>query len=377
MADKPFQFICGADDYLVSRVGRERYDALAAEITDEFSREIVSGFANNVGEVETAVNRFRESVQTISMFGDRRLVWLKDVNFLADTVTGRAEGTLKCVEALQEILASVDPRHVAVLVTAAPVDRRRAFPKWCEKNGEFALIGGGDGQAASEALAGIVLAEAKSLGASFGPGALDLLLAKVGANSRFLIEETRKLATYAATGGDVGSEAEGSVARIEEAHVAELTPNVAEGDFFEAAEAFFGGNLVRTLKALEHHFFNGGDARPVLAALQNRNRLLLQVRALVDSGDARLGSRGLEGLPRAAGVYGRHFAGAGEKTSFNLFSQNPWYVGKLAGGGRLPTMRRLIDNQIEFVAAFEEIIRRPGEQPEVLRDMAVRCLAPG
>jgi DNA polymerase-3 subunit delta len=140
------------------------------------------------------------------MFGDRRLVWLKDVNFLADTVTGRAEGTLTCVGALQEILGSVDPRHVAVLVTAAPVDRRRAFPKWCEKHGDFTLVGGGEGQAASEALAGIVMAEAKSLGASFGPGALDLLLAKVGANSRFLIEETRKLATYAAPAGGARSE---------------------------------------------------------------------------------------------------------------------------------------------------------------------------
>ncbi len=375
MAEKPFQFICGADDYLVNRVGREHYDALAKEIADEFSREILSGFSNNVGEVEAAVNRFRESVQTISMFGDRRLVWLKDVNFLADTVTGRAESTLKCVEALQEILASVDPRHVAVLVTAAPVDRRRAFPKWCEKHAEFVLVGGGEGQTASEALAGIVMAEAKSLGASFGPGALDLLLAKVGANSRFLIEETRKLATYAATGGGSAADDEAVVARIEESHVAELTPNVAEGDFFEAAEAFFEGNLVRTLKALEHHFFNDGDARPILAALQNRNRLLLQVRALVDAGDARVGPRGLDGLSRAAGVYGRHFAGVGEKSSFNLFSQNPWYIGKLAGGGKLPSMRRLIDNQLEFVAAFEEIIRRPGDQPEVLRDMAVRCLA--
>jgi DNA polymerase-3 subunit delta len=48
-----------------------------------------------VGEVESAVNRFRDSVQTVSMFGGRRLVWLKDVNFLADTVTGRAESTLR------------------------------------------------------------------------------------------------------------------------------------------------------------------------------------------------------------------------------------------------------------------------------------------
>jgi DNA polymerase III subunit delta len=359
---KKFSFVCGPDDYLVGRLGKERFASLAAEVTDEFSRETINGFAANVGEVETAINQFRDSVQTVSMFGGKRVVWLKDVNFLADTVTGRAESTLKLVEDLQQLLEAINPDETAVLITAAPVDRRRSFPKWCEKNGDFALVGG-DGDSASEALGGVVLAEAKSLGASFAPGAVELLLAKIGPNTRLLVEETRKLATYA------------DDARIEEAHVAELTPNVAEGDFFEAAEAFFSGDLKWTLAALHRHFFTGGDARPVISALQNRNRILLQVRTLIDAGAARLGPRGLDGLQQAAASYGHRFVGATEKSSFNLFTQNSWYVGKLAGSAKLPTLRRLIDNQQEFIAAFEEIIRRPDEQEEVLREMAVRCLS--
>ncbi len=362
-AAKNFTFICGPDDFLVGRLGAEKFAALAAEVPDEFSREVLSGFAGNVGEVETAINRFRESVQTVSMFGGRRVVWLKDVNFLADSVTGRAESTLKLLEDLQEILASLNPADTAVLITAAPVDRRRAFPKWCEKNADFTLVGAdaGDGTAFES----VVLAEAKTLGVALSPDAVRLLLAKVGANTRLLVEEVHKLATYAAEGE-----------RIEEAHVAELTPNVAEGDFFEAAEAFFAGDLKWTLAALERQFFAEPNAsRPILAALQNRNRILLQVRALIDAGDARLGPRGLDGLQKAAGTYGAKFTGATEKSSFNVFTQNPWYVGKLASGGRLPPLRRLIDNQQEFIAAFEEIIRRPHDQEEVLREMAVRCLA--
>jgi DNA polymerase-3 subunit delta len=362
-AAKNFTFICGPDDFLVGRVGKERFERLAAEVTDEFSREIINGFAANVSEVETAVNRFRDSVQTVSMFGGKRVVWLKDVNVLADTVTGRAESTLTLVEDLQQILQAVNPDETTVLITAAPIDRRRSFPKWCEKQADFTLVGG-DADNAGEALAGVALAEAKAFGASFGPGAVELMLAKVGANTRLIVEETRKLATYAGEG-----------ATIEEAHVAELTPNVAEGDFFEAAEAFFSGDLRWTLAALHRHFFTGGDARPVISALQNRNRILLQVRALVDVGDVRVGPRGLDGLPRAASSYAARFTGATEKSSFNLFTQNPWYVGKLAGSAKLPSLRRLIDNQQEFIAAFEEIIRRPNEQEEVLREMAVRCLA--
>jgi DNA polymerase-3 subunit delta len=360
---KPFAFVCGADEFLVQRAGQQRFDALASETgADEFSREIISGFAANIGEVESAINRFREAVQTVPMFAGGRVVWLKDVSFLADNVTGRAEGTLKRVEDLQQLLAAVNPAEAAVLITAAPVDRRRAFPKWCEKNADFALIGG-DSDAGGEALAGIVLAEAGSLSVTFDPGAIELLIAKVGANTRLLVEEVRKLATYVGDG-----------AAIEEQHVIDLTPNTAEGDFFEAAEAFFSGDLKWALAALHRHFFAGGDARPVISALQNRNRILLQLRALIDAGEVRLGPRGVDGLPRAATAHAAKFGEAsGEKSAYNIFTQNPWYLGKLASG-KLPSLRRLIDNQHELIAAFEEIIRRPDEQEEVLRAMAVRCL---
>src|SRR6478736_6299678 len=215
-----FTFICGSDDFLVGRLGQERFTAMAtAAGADDFSREIVNGFAGNVDEVETAVNRFRDAVQTMAMFGGKRVVWLKDVSFLADNVTGRAEGTLKQVEALQEDLEKVNADEVSVLVTAAPLDRRRSFPKWAEAHGDFTLVGGGDGEGA-EALAAVALAEARAGGVTFGGGGV-----------------------------------------IEEAQVIELTPNMAEGDFFEAADRFFAGDLAGTLGALERHFFAGGDAR--------------------------------------------------------------------------------------------------------------------
>jgi len=361
-ATRNFSFICGQDDFLVGRMGRKRFDELAGDSTDEFSREVVNGFAANVDEVESAVNRFREAVQTVPMFGGRRVVWLKDVNFLADSVTGKAETTLKCVEDLQQLLGSVNPEESAVLITAAPVDRRRSFAKWCEKNADFDLADGGED---AEGLGPVVLAEAGAIGVTFGPGALELLLAKIGANTRLLVEEVHKLAAHAADG-----------AVIDEASVAEMSPNAAQGDFFETADAFFSGDLQWTLASLRRHFFAGGDARPVLAALQNRNRILIQVRALADAGDVRVGPRGVDGLQRAGEAHGPKFGEAvAEKSSFNVFTQNPWYVGKLAGSGPLPSLRRLIDNQREFINAFEEIIRRPDEQAEVLRDLAVRCLA--
>lgn len=358
---KTFMMICGADDFLVQRAGKERHAALSQEITDEFSRETISGYVANVDEVERAVNQFREAVQTVSMFGGRRLVWFKDVNFLADTITGRSEGTLKQVEEVQAILEAVDPAQVAILITAAPVDRRRSFPKWCEKNADYQFVGG-DGDNASEALAGVVMQEARSLGVKLGEGALELLLARIGANTRLLIEEVHKLASYA---GDKNV--------ISEEDVAELTPNVAEGDFFEVADRFFAGDLPGTIQALRKHFYAGGEGRAVIASLQNRNRLLLQVKALGTTGIATPGPRGIQGMDRAKEAFGRYFLGATEKSSFNLFTQNPWYLGKLSSAP-LFTLQRLIEVQHELIVAFEGLVERPQAQEEVLRDMAVRCL---
>jgi len=385
-SEKPFTFICGADDFLVDRLGKERFAAMVGDSQDEFAREILSGFANNVDEVHTAIYRLRDSVQTVSMFGGggRRSIWFKDVNFLADSVTGRADATLELLEDLKEILATINPQETALLITAAPVDRRRAFPKWCEKTADFTLIDDKE-DGGEAALLGVIRSEAKALGVAITPDASALLLARIGSNTRLIVEELHKLANFVestpsasapSTTPSTSSDASTAALRIEEAHVAELTPNVAEGEFFETAEAFFSGDLKWTLAALQRHFFAGGDSRPILAALQNRNRLLIQICALLDSGEAQLGRRGLEGLPAAKSRHGAKFVGATEKNSFNLFSQHPFYIGKLAGtGGRgLPSLRRLIDNQQEFITAFEETIARPREQEQVLAELATRCL---
>ena len=365
MGGARFTFICGSDDFIVGRLGKERFDALAADAGDEFAREVIPGFAGNFAEVAAAVNRFRDAVQTLGLFGGRRYVWLKDVSFLADTPTGRAEGTLAQVDELRKILEAVEPEQVGVLVTAAPVDRRRSFLKWVEGAADFTLAGGEAGDEA--ALQQVALAEAKVQGVGFSAAALPLLLAKVGGNTRLLVEEVRKLAAYVGVEGGT----------IEEAYVADLVPNFGEGDFFEAADAFFAADLPLTLDALHRHFFAGGDARPVLSSLQNRNRLLIQIKMLIDAGEVRLGSNGLDkaGFARAQQVYGQAYGALTEKSSCNLFTQNLWYLGKLAMSAKLPSLKRMIDNQQEFYVAFQRLLDRPAEQEEVLRELAVRCLS--
>ncbi len=363
---KKFTFIAGADDFLVTRRGKEIFDRMAEGLADEFAQEIIDGSANNVDEVEAAVGQFVQAVTTLPMFGGKKAVWLKDVTFLADTKTGRAEGTLEQVERLRETLDEIDPNEVDVLFTAAPVDRRRAFYKWCVKTAESEWLAAPGEKGAGIDLVAMACEEAERQGLRFTRAAAELLIGKVNGNTRLIVEETAKLAAYLHPDGG----------KVEESLVRELVPNFGEGDFFETSDAFFALDLAWTLEALRRHFFSGNSARPLITTLQGRNRLLIQLRVLLDAGEIRLG-RGVDktSLERAAAAYRKAFGEEPEKNSFNVFTQHPFYLGRLAESAKKLNLKRLIDFQQEFLRAFEETISRPDQEEEVLREMAIRCLS--
>ena len=365
MPNKPFTFICGDDDYLVSEKGKAWFVEQSKDLSDDLSKEIVDGRASNVAEVEDAINRFSSAVQTLSLFGERKVVWLKDVNFMADSPTGRAQGTLDLLDNLKDVLEGLDPAAVGVIVTAQPVDKRRSFFKWCQKNSDFTALAAG--KDAAQSCAALIKEECEKAGATMTRDAIELLIGKVNGNTRLIVEETRKLVTFAGEGADP----------IGERLVADLVPNFGDADFFEAADAFYSLKLSWTLEALRRHFFTNNDSRGLLGSLQSRNRLLIQLRVLLDAGAIRLGGRGISkaDLESAGRTYGHHFGENPEKSNLNVFTQNPWYLGRLAETASKVPLKKLIDFQVAFTEAFEAIIKRPNDQEEVCRELAVRCLS--
>jgi DNA polymerase-3 subunit delta len=365
MSAKAFTFICGDDDYLVSERGKEWFAEQTKDIADDLSKEVVDGRAGNVAEVEDAINRFTSAVQTLSLFGDRKVVWLKDVNFMANSQTGKAQGTLDLLDNLKATLETLDSAQVGVLITAQPVYKVRSFYKWCQKNADFTALAVDKNAAAMYAR--MIQDECEQAGVSIAREAVQLLIGKVNGNSRLIVAETRKLATYVADTGE----------QITERLVTDLVPNFGDADFFEAADAFYSLKLDWTLQALRRHFFTNNESRPLLGSLQSRNRLLIQLRVLLDAGAIRLGGRGIakSELEAAARTYGQHFGGSEEKSNLNVFTQNPWYLGNLAATASKVPLKKLIQFQIAFAEAFEGILERPNQQEEVCRELAIKCLS--
>lgn len=363
MAKERFFAVLGDDDFLVRQRAKEIFDEHLSQFPDDLSREQIDGRAEKVEDVERILKDARTSGQTLSLFGGGKLVWINEANFINQTRVGAAQGSKDALESIKSFLGNLG--ETIVILSACPVHRGHSFVKWLQKNATYEDVAKQEKE--DVAFRRLVEETAQSCDVNFAPGSLEFLAGKIGSHPRLGVEETKKMASYL---GEKGS-------TITEELIMELVPDFGEGDFFEATEAFFSGNLKWTLEAIDRHFFHAKDARPLLSNLQNRNRLLIQLRVLVDGGE--LDSKGRIGkdqLARISQKHAHHFSDSGDKTTLNLFSQNPWFLGRLLPITDKFNTRRLIDLQADLIGAFEKLLAQPKEdQPGILKDLAIRTLS--
>ena len=360
MSSNSLHAVLGDDDYLVRQRAKEIFDELCPEFPDDLSREIIDGRADRVDEVERILSEVRSAGETLSLFGGGKLVWINEANFLNQTKTGAAQGSKEALEAFKPFLENLG--ETKLIFSACPVHRSHAFVKWLQKNAIYEDVAKNEKE--DVAFRRLVQDTAKEFGVRFSNGALEYLAGKIGAHSRLGVEETKKLASY--LGKDGGE--------ITEEMVIDMVPDFGEGDFFEASEAFFSGKLDWAIDAIDRHFFQGKDARPLLATLQNRNRLLIQLRVLVDGKELDPNQRlSKDQLERIGKKYQDHFFDSNEKSTLNLFSQNPWFIGRLLPLVRKFSTRRLIDLQSDLIQAFQDILTQPKEQHStIFKNLVIR-----
>ncbi|HAW96950.1 MAG TPA: DNA polymerase III subunit delta [Opitutae bacterium] len=363
MASPSLYAILGDDDYIVREKALKIFEGLAPEFPDDLSREIIDGRADRVEDVERILVDAKSACQTLSLFGGGKLVWINEANFLNQSKTGAAQGSKDALESTKQWLGELGDSKL--LLSACPVHRNHPFIKWLKQNSDYEDVAKQEKEEAS--FRRLVESAAHECGIRFSPGAVEFLSQKIGGHSRLGVEETRKLAAY------LGPDPE----PVTEQLVLELVPDFGESDFFEASEAFFSNNLEWALDAIDRHFFHAKDARPLLASMQNRNRLLIQLRVLADGGelDANQGMNKstLEQLGRK---HAHHFSESGEKSSLNLFSQHPFFLSRLLKALEKFDTRRLIDLQAALIETFEKLLSHPREeQVKLFRDLAVRTLS--
>ncbi len=362
--------VAGKDEFLVDRDARAFFEAAKKKAGQGADAEIVDGALIRVEDARGIETRFIESLRTMSMFGGARVLWLRNLNWVTDSQQGKSE---EVKERLTAMLAAVPsaPDDVHLVISATPYDgRRKDLVALKDAADEFVVHSAGKGapfgpDPAAEQQAEMAAAHLKSHGVKFERGVPEAIVGRVGQSTRLVLGECDKLVTYAGKGGS-----------LRESDVHLLVPVFGDGDFFEPIEAFAARDLPWALAALDRYFFNESSARPLLTALQNRIRLLIQIRALADSGDVRLTESGLPkgAFETASARHGPTF-GSAAKSSANVFSQNPWYVStKVAPAAARYTLAELVDVQLACGECFDAS-NRGGDDEQALRALFLRALA--
>lgn len=358
-----YALVGGDDEFMVDRQAETWFKELKASMGESAEVEIIDGRVSTMAEAEACISRFMLGGQNLSLFGDKKIVWLRQVNFLGDNQTGRAEGTKTSLNDLTTWLETWNDANTYLLISGSPVDKRKGFAKFFDKRGNAAFLSTSKN---ADQLIDLVRQECRKHEIRIEEDAAIALVDRVSGNTRMMMNEIEKLATYLASAEQ---------RTITYTLVNEMVSQFGETEFFELADAFYHFDLQKALQSVRKHFFTHKDARPVLSNLQNRNRLLIQLRSLMDGQWIDSGGRQLNAaaLGRAANAYASCFQDGGQKSEYHPFGQNPWYLNRLASIARAIPLRTLIDFQLMFIATFSRLVDHPNEQEQLIHSLVIDC----
>lgn len=238
-----FFAIVGTDEGLVREKSLELYNELTGGTDDGFTHETIDGTADNSDSAYEICSSAVQALQTVPMFGGDKVVWLRNVNFLADSVTGRSQRTEEGVERLRASIEQGLPDGVRLIISALGVDKRRGFWKFIQKQAEVQSFDRIDTSRDDwqEQVAQLVTARAAELGLEFEDEALEVFVLLAGEQTQQIGNELEKLDLY------LGSERR--TVTLEDVNV--LVPLSRDAVVFEIGKAIQTGHAKRAIELVD------------------------------------------------------------------------------------------------------------------------------
>jgi len=271
--------VVGSDEGAVKSRARQLAEQLTPKDAGDFGQDLIDGAADNADQAVSRIHSAIEAVQTLPFFGPGKLVWLKDVSFCGDTVTGKSTQVLAALDQLQQFLSTGVPPGVFFLLSTSEIDKRRSFYKWITKTAiveQFDRIdtsrSGWEEEA--ESLARGLAAERRLV---FQPEALEMFVRLAGADTRQLRNELEKIDLYLGEKREIDSEL-----------VRNLVARTATGVIWELGNAIAKRQLSRALALLDQLLFQGETPIGILyAAIIPTVRNLLVTKEILETYDVR------------------------------------------------------------------------------------------
>jgi DNA polymerase-3 subunit delta len=335
-------FLWGEDEYAVGCRAREVFESWTSGDAG-VDREIIDAVAGNSDEVQRAVARLREALQTLPFFGGSKSVWFRGCSFLGEDRVSEAQGVLETLAELARELAGFRWDGVRLLITAGKVDRRRVFFKTLDR---FAVVEhypglSFDDREWRDKAENLAAADFRARGRTIEPEALSAFVEQVGPNGRQLAAEAEKLVAYA-----------GDRPGLTLADVESVTTRSRHARAFALGDAVGERQLARALQRLGEELWSLQSDRNkseigLLYGLIGKVRSMLLAKEMLGEGlirptsDYRGFAAQLKGLP------GDRFPA---DKRYNPAEINPYVLFRAALHSRNFTRE-------ELVAAMEELLR--------------------
>jgi DNA polymerase-3 subunit delta len=249
-------FVTGSDEAEVRRTAQGLAASLAPPDGGDFGIETIEAPADTVDCSIDMVERTLQAVLTLPFFGGK-LVWMKSVTFLKDSVQGRSEAVQEALEKLLKTLEEGLPSGITLLISAPEPDKRKSFYKTLSAMANTTLCDKPDFgfNATEDDLIDWVIDRCRSRGAKIEEQAAVVLTTRVGANTGQLDSELAKLVTSAAEG-----------AMITEQLVRDLVPFTRAGGIFDLSDAINKRDLPLSIDTLQQLRRQGESVIGILLA---------------------------------------------------------------------------------------------------------------
>src|ERR1051325_871967 len=247
--------VVGSDEAQVKHVAAELATRLTPPGAGDFGLEVIDGAADNVDQAATRIRSAIEGLQTLPFFGNTKLVWLKNANFLGDDQKARSAAVQSALEELSELLDRGVGSEITFLISATDVDKRRGFYKTLVKRAEVQVFDRLDSGRAGweEEATEIVQRRAKKRKLQFDADALDLFVLLTGGDTRQIDNELEKLDTFL-----------GKDRAVHVDLVRELVPLSRAGAIFELSNALATRDLELALTLVRRLLDHGESAIGIL-----------------------------------------------------------------------------------------------------------------
>jgi DNA polymerase-3 subunit delta len=356
----------GEDEFPMNMAARQLINSLVPESEQVFGLEVVDGPADSADEAVAVVKRCQEALMTQGfLLAQGKVVWWKDVSFLADGQTAQAEAVRAQIKAFASLLSGSGPGDNALVITTPKIDRRSTLFKLCTERFEVREFSVPEKAHQAEAQARTVIGNGlKARGLRSEPGVAELFLERVGADSRQIACELDKLALF------VGERSTVTLSDIET-----IVSTSAASVMWDLQDAVGARDLTKALNALQDLLAHKESPIGIVVSIFSRIRDLLLYREALDQGWLKVKPAYRDGLLAEWGALSPEV----EKVLTVALKRppraiHPFAAGKLAKQAQNYTAGQLRRIQRLVVETHEAMVSSGVPQSTVLEFMLIRAI---